>query len=127
VLARDGVCVSRAVSDPSRRSTTASTGRGVGRTDLSNLDGLCKGHHRLAHEGNWSIERDDTGGVTFRRPDGTILQSEPLCIERADGRIEAENHARGLSISAETCVPTCYGDPLDLDWTVAGLCETAGL
>jgi hypothetical protein len=65
--------------------------------------------------------------VTFRRPDGTILPTVLVRLEAVDGRIEARNRDRGLTISSETCTPACYGDPLDLDWTIAGLCETAGL
>jgi hypothetical protein len=61
--------------------------------------------------------------VTFRRPDGKILETAPLRLESVDGRIELGNSCRGVSISSDTCVPRCYGDPLDLDWTVAGLCE----
>ena len=57
-------------------------------------------------------------------PDGTILETTPIRAERVDGRIEAANAQRGLAIAANTCTPKCYGDPLDLDRAVAGLCET---
>ena len=66
--------------------------------------------------------RDD-GRVTFRRPDGTVFETTPIRAEPVDGRIEAVNRTRGVTISSDTCVPTCYGDPLELDWTIAGLCE----
>jgi hypothetical protein len=123
ILARDGVCVfpgcDRPITEIHHRKHWAKGGS----TTLANLDGTCKYHHRLVHEGGWSIERDNDGRVTFRRPDGTTLETAPLRLEPADGRIEAANVQRGLSISPDTCMPRCYGDPLDLDWTVAGLCE----
>jgi hypothetical protein len=123
VLARDGVCVfpgcDRAIAQIHHREHWTKGGP----TDLGNLDGLCKFHHRLVHEGGWNMERDASGRVLFRRPDGTILETAPMRVEPVDGRIETANHTRGLSIASDTCVPACYGDPLDLHWTVAGLCE----
>jgi Domain of unknown function (DUF222) len=123
VLARDGVCVfpgcDRPITEIHHRKHWAKGGR----TDLHNLDGYCKYHHRLVHEGGWSMQRNDDGRVVFRRPDGTVLETEPLRVEAVDGAIEAADSQRGLSISSDTCVPRCYGDALELDWTVAGLCQ----
>jgi hypothetical protein len=124
VLARDGVCVFpgcvRPISEIHHRKHWAKGGR----TDLDNLDGYCKYHHRLVHEGGWTIQREPDGDIVFRRPDGTVLETAPLRVEPVDGRIETGNGERGLAITSDTCVPRCYGDPLDLDWTVAGLCQT---
>jgi hypothetical protein len=123
VLARDGVCVfpgcDRPITEIHHRKHWANGGR----TDLDNLDGNCKYHHRLVHEGGWSIEREPDGQVTFRRPDGTTLETVPVRATPAAGHIEPANAERGLTISSSTCVPKCYGDPLELDWTIAGLCE----
>ncbi len=123
VLARDGVCVfpgcDRPITDIHHRRHWAQGGR----TDLANLDGNCKYHHRLVHEGGWTMERDDAGRVTFRRPDGTTLETARLRREPTHDRIEAHNSERGLTISPDTCVPRCYGDALEVDWTVAGLHE----
>jgi hypothetical protein len=122
VLARDGVCVfpgcDRPITEIHHRTHWAQGER----TDLANLDGHCKYHHRLVHEGGWTTQRDDDGRVLFRRPDRTILPTVPLRAEQVDGRIEVGNSQRGVSISFDTCTPSCYGDPLDLDWVVAGLC-----
>jgi hypothetical protein len=123
VLARDGVCVFPSCERPIAEIHHRQHWTKGGRTDVGNLDGLCKFHHRLVHEGGWSMERVHGRRVNFRRPDGTILETSPSRVKPVDGKIEARNAARGVPISPDTCVPACYGDPLDLEWTVAGLCE----
>ncbi|MDQ4097520.1 MAG: HNH endonuclease [Actinomycetota bacterium] len=45
----------------------------LGPTDLSNLLWLCPFHHRLVHEGGWSIRGDPAGEVLFVRPNGRPL------------------------------------------------------
>ncbi len=91
VLARDGVCVfpgcDRPITEIHHRKHWANGGA----TELRNLDGQCKFHHRLVHESGWNIERNDAGRAVFRRPDGAILETDPLRVESADGRIEAAN------------------------------------
>jgi len=123
VLARDGTCVFPGCDRPITEIHHRRHWTNGGPTDLANLDGHCKYHHRLVHEGGWSTQRDDEGRVVFRRPDGTILETTPIRAEPVDGRIEGPNSKRGLVITPKTCTPRCYGDSLDLDWTVAGLCE----
>jgi hypothetical protein len=44
-------------------------GRG-GATDLDNLVLLCHAHHRLVHEGGWSIRGDPNGRLRFHDPGG---------------------------------------------------------
>jgi hypothetical protein len=48
-----------------------------GRTDLANLALICSFHHRLVHEHGWSVKRDRTGDLLWRRPDGTRYESGP--------------------------------------------------
>lgn len=42
-----------------------------GPTDLDNLISLCLFHHRLAHEGGWSISGNPNGKVSWIRPGGS--------------------------------------------------------
>ena len=53
-----------------------------GATDLDNLIWLCPTHHRLVHEGGWSIRVDPAGEVTFVRPDGRALVMGPPALRR---------------------------------------------
>jgi hypothetical protein len=44
-----------------------------GDTSLENLTLLCTYHHRLLHEGGYSIHHDQTGAIYFRRLDGRVI------------------------------------------------------
>jgi hypothetical protein len=33
---------------------------------------VCFFHHRLVHEHGWKLDRDEDGGVQWRRPDGRV-------------------------------------------------------
>lgn len=50
-----------------------------GGTDLSNLVLLCSAHHHLVHEGGFGVT-SGLGGITFTRPDGTVIPSDPLGV-----------------------------------------------
>jgi hypothetical protein len=49
-----------------------------GPTDLDNLMLLCPTHHRLFHEGRYTIDAHGDGQFTFRRPDGRVIEPPPL-------------------------------------------------
>ena len=44
-----------------------------GETSLENLTLLCTYHHRLLHEGGFSIGRGGDGAIHFRRADGRVI------------------------------------------------------
>ena len=52
-----------------------------GPTDLDNLIWLCPTHHRLVHEGGWSIRAPSGGEVVFVRPDGRPLETGPPALK----------------------------------------------
>jgi len=96
-----------------------------GETNLANLVSLCRRHHRLVHEGGYTVRRLDDGAFAFTAPDrGRIWEAPPL--PRGDGHaIERENAELGLHIHAKTCMPEWHGEAMDLRDAVSGLyqCE----
>lgn len=58
-----------------------------GPTDLDNLALLCFGHHRLVHEGGWSMRGTPGQDLRFHRPDGRPLTAP-------DGRWRSRHPAR---------------------------------
>jgi hypothetical protein len=48
-----------------------------GPTALDNLLLVCRRHHRLLHEGGFSVGRTEEGDVVFRRPDGRRVDVSP--------------------------------------------------
>lgn len=85
-----------------------------GETRADNLLMLCRRHHRLVHEGGYSIERGagEGSGVVFKRPDGTRLDSVPLPppIASEDPSIDAPGPLRIGS-----------GERMDLDLAVLAM------
>ncbi len=73
-----------------------------GETALNNLVMLCRRHHRLVHEGGFSIEGDPRSGLRFLRPDGAEVGARTPVSPRA------------LS-PAPKPLRTGAGDALDLD------------
>jgi hypothetical protein len=49
-----------------------------GPTDMDNLMLLCPTHHRLFHEGHYTIDTLGGGQFTFRTPDGRAIEPPPL-------------------------------------------------
>jgi hypothetical protein len=68
-----------------------------GTTSADNLVRLCSHHHRLVHEGGYTVEGDPDGELVFRNPNGRVLggPSPPLRSGSADTLIRL-NRARGL-------------------------------
>lgn len=85
-----------------------------GPTNLDNLVQLCRHHHRLLHEGGFTVERGPASQLIFRRPDGRRLPSIPK-PRRGDPDCPANDNARhGLRVTPTTSVPNWYGDRLIL-------------
>jgi Domain of unknown function (DUF222)/HNH endonuclease len=97
-----------------------------GETSLSNLVLLCWHHHRLVHEGGYTIENGDDGELRFRNRHGVLCPSFPRSPPRGstDALVEQNLNAR-LSIDAWTN-RNGDGDPLDLALTVAAIEQAVG-
>ena len=48
-----------------------------GATSKDNLVLLCSAHHRMLHEGGFTLRRAPAGAFVFRRPDGTVIEANP--------------------------------------------------
>jgi hypothetical protein len=80
---------------------------------------VCRHHHRLLHEGGYSVARGATG-LEFRRPDGRPLR--PVA-RPPRGRLTAlrEANERGRAIDPEATVTLWAGERLDLAYNVDAL------
>jgi Domain of unknown function (DUF222)/HNH endonuclease len=93
-----------------------------GRTDLSNLVHLCRFHHRLVHEGGYTLERTGTGGqLRFSRPDGRPLPPVARIASVQREGLERRNRARGVEVEPDTCLPRWAGERLDLALAIDAL------
>jgi Domain of unknown function (DUF222)/HNH endonuclease len=94
-----------------------------GRTDLSNLIQLCTHHHRLVHEGGYSVERRGAGRVRFRRPDGEAISAAPNAPQGEAAAVPRLNGTAGVTVDDTTCVPSVHSERMQLPWIVDGLAE----
>ena len=97
-----------------------------GETSLDNLVLLCWHHHRLVHEGGYTIEDDDSGELRFRNRYGVLCPTVPRSppTGTAEALVEV-NRKVGLEIGPETN-RNGYGDPMDLDLAVAAVQSALG-
>ena len=70
----------------------SSIGCTAGPTSLSNVVLLCQHHHRLVHEGGWTLDLGEDGAVTVIRPGVLALANSPcragsVTISRPDGTL----------------------------------------
>jgi hypothetical protein len=89
-----------------------------GATDLDNLVLLCRRHHRLVHEGGYTVTRRSGGAIAFHRPDGRRI---PACPSRAGGRPTALAPTR----RPDACVSLWAGERLDLHLGVQAMLALA--
>ncbi|HEY4346330.1 MAG TPA: DUF222 domain-containing protein [Gaiellaceae bacterium] len=92
-----------------------------GETTLANLLLLCRRHHRLVHEGGYTLDRQ----MRFRDPHGHPIPAVPEQPPGAIARLHDANH--DLTITAKTCA-TGHGDRMNLGATVDWLlriCRTS--
>jgi hypothetical protein len=91
-----------------------------GETRLDNLVLLCRRHHRLIHEGGYSVERLPQDELCFRDPWGGLIPDHPRPPPGSLNRLLDAN--RELPIDAHTYWSGA-GDRMDLGLTVEALLE----
>jgi len=110
-------CESRRHLDAHHRRHWASGGE----TSLDNLVLLCWQHHRLVHEGGYTIEDADSGELRFRNRHGVVSESVPRSPPRGSAdELLALNRLAGLVIGPATN-RNGLGDHLDLELAVAAV------
>ncbi len=96
-----------------------------GETSVANLVLLCFHHHRLVHEGGYTIEDDPEGGLRFRNRHGVLCPGVSRPPPGTAGELIALNVRRGLAIDSRTN-RNHDGDPLDLDLAVVAIHQAVG-
>ncbi|MFL5894584.1 MAG: DUF222 domain-containing protein [Thermoleophilaceae bacterium] len=94
-----------------------------GRTDLDNLVELCRHHHRLLHEGGFSVRRRGEAAAFFA-PDGRHLPHSPTRPRGDCAGVVQDNWRRRVNVSAETPLPA-DGGRMDLGLSVDALIDIA--
>jgi hypothetical protein len=95
-----------------------------GPTSLNNLVLLCSRHHRLLHEGGWSIDRmEGDDELVFRSAEGTCIPAQPpVCaVEAAQESLQIWAAERGLQLGPDTSFPWWDGATPDYDLAVSSL------
>ena len=92
-----------------------------GETKLSNLVLLCRRHHRLLHEGGFSVRMSEAGAVRFFHRRGRPLEQSPapppVGLHAARELVEHLENA-GILITGEESIPSWDGRPLDLPYVM---------
>ena len=92
-----------------------------GETKLSNLVLLCRRHHRLLHEGGFSVRMDDRGAVQFHDPRGRPLHESPapppIGLDPVRELVEGLEDV-GILITGKESLPAWDGQPMDLPYVL---------
>jgi hypothetical protein len=88
-----------------------------GATDLDNLILLCRRHHRLLHEGGFTVERAADGELRLRDSHGERLTNAPPLPHGSHGELRKRNRDAGLEVGPETLL-VGTGERMDLELSV---------
>ena len=98
-----------------------------GKTELVNLALLCPFHHRLVHEGGYSMRVESDGSFTFITPDGRIV-ARTVQRDPGDPRALIERHRKHrLEIDDRTCTTLWDGTPPSFVDCVEALLGAGGM
>ena len=97
-----------------------------GETKLDNLVLLCGSHHRLVHEGGFSIARKPDGSLLFRRPDGRLVPTVPSPTGGSCADLRAGNREAGVEVLPGALRSLGGGERFDRELAVSGLLARAG-
>jgi hypothetical protein len=92
-----------------------------GPTVPSNVLELCWFHHRLVHEGGWTVRFLDDGEVIAITPGGNVISSTIEPPSRVASTLAKCNEGAGVAVDSTTITPNWWNDPLNLGDIVGGL------
>jgi len=96
-----------------------------GETSLDNLVLLCRHHHRMLHEGAFSIEKGGANEKALRFLDrhGEEIKAAlwPQFAEPVIGGIEVDNARLGMAIDENTAITRWQGERMDYGMAIAAL------
>jgi len=90
-----------------------------GKTSIDNLVLLCRGHHRLVHEGGFGLEKIADGRMRFTRPDGRVIDDYPRLPGGTIAALCCANQQVAQAIDASSWI--IPGDDLDYGIAIGGL------
>jgi hypothetical protein len=92
-----------------------------GPTVPTNVLELCWFHHRLVHEGGWTVRFLEGGEVIAITPGGSVISNDIEPPAPVDSTLAARNVASGVAVDDRTITPNWWNDPLNLGDIVGGL------
>lgn len=93
-----------------------------GETSMNNLVLLCRHHHRLVHEGGFSVNREPGNGIQFVNASGKVIPSNGE--KRSRGNVFAlrtKHTESGIHITTDTSVSLWRGEQMDDQLAVEAL------
>jgi HNH endonuclease len=90
-----------------------------GETALENLVLLCRHHHRLVHEGGFSLGKATHGVIEFSNPAGEVFLTGPARNFRGNAGALFEKHGEaGIHITPKTAQSLWLGEKMDDDMAI---------
>jgi hypothetical protein len=96
-----------------------------GETSLQNLVLLCFQHHRLLHEGGYTIEDAPDGRLRFRNRYGVLCPSVPRSPPASADELLQQNTQAGITITAKTNRNGC-GERMELPYVFDAVASVMG-
>ncbi len=89
--------------------------------EIVNIVELCWFHHRLVHEGGWTLRLLEGGEVIAITPGGNVISSFVEPPASAESTISERNGVLGVAIDSTTITPNWWNDPLHLGDIIGSL------